>query len=153
MISASDFGQTMARRSRPIRLLSRIPTAPARTSATAGNTTSPRIPARFPVELPEFFVRMLTDEGDLVIDPFAGSCVTGEVCERLGREWICVELREDYLKGAFGRFGKDNAAVQLNGHRGVHPSQLANGPRDYYQLSPPGALWNGRTEGDCCASR
>lgn len=113
----------------------------------------PAHPARFPVELPEFFVRMLTDEGDLVIDPFAGSCVTGEVCERLGREWICVELREDYLKGAFGRFGKDNAAVQLNGHRGVHPSQLANGPRDYYQLSPPGALWNGRTEGDCCASR
>ena len=36
-------------------------------------------PARFPARLPEFFVRMLTDVGDAVIDPFAGSCVTGEV--------------------------------------------------------------------------
>jgi len=28
---------------------------------------------------------MRTDPGDLVVDPFAGSCVTGEVCERLER--------------------------------------------------------------------
>lgn len=61
-------------------------------------------PARFPVELPEFFVRMLTDEGDFVIDPFAGSCVTGEICERLNRRWICAELRKDYIEGALGRF-------------------------------------------------
>lgn len=40
-------------------------------------------PARYPSELPEFFIRMLTDKNDLVLDPFAGSCVTGEVCERL----------------------------------------------------------------------
>ena len=37
-------------------------------------------PARFPPGLPEYFVRMLTDRGDTVLDPFAGSCVTGEVC-------------------------------------------------------------------------
>jgi len=47
---------------------------------------------------------MLTDEQDLVIDPFAGSCVTGEACERLNRRWKCCELIEDYLKGAVGRF-------------------------------------------------
>src|SRR3989304_6871115 len=35
-------------------------------------------PARFPSEIPEYFIRMLTDPGDLVVDPFAGSCVTGE---------------------------------------------------------------------------
>src|SRR5678815_1176171 len=61
-------------------------------------------PARFPADLPEFFVRMLTDEGDVVVDPFAGSCVTGEVCERLKRQWICSELRRDYVEGAIGRF-------------------------------------------------
>lgn len=55
-------------------------------------------PARFPAALPEFFIRMLTDRDDLVFDPFGGSCVTGEVCERLKRRWICVELQEDYLK-------------------------------------------------------
>lgn len=61
-------------------------------------------PARFPHELPEFFIRMLTDEKDLVMDPFGGSCVTGEVCERLHRYWICAELLEEYLEGAKGRF-------------------------------------------------
>ena len=40
-------------------------------------------PARFPAAVPEYFIRMATDPGDLVIDPFAGSCVTGEVAERL----------------------------------------------------------------------
>ncbi|MGH6821403.1 MAG: DNA-methyltransferase, partial [Methylocella sp.] len=35
-------------------------------------------PARFPAELPEYFIRMLTDPGDFVFDPFGGSCITGE---------------------------------------------------------------------------
>ena len=61
-------------------------------------------PARFPKELPEYFIRMLTDPGDMVLDPFAGSCVTGAVAERLGRRWTCCELDEDYLKGAMARF-------------------------------------------------
>ena len=53
-------------------------------------------PARYPAELPEYFIRMLSDPGDIVVDPFAGSCVTGEVSERLGRKWACVELLEEY---------------------------------------------------------
>ena len=47
---------------------------------------------------------MLTDAGDVVIDPFAGSCVTGAVCERLERNWICYDLVEEYLLGGIGRF-------------------------------------------------
>lgn len=61
-------------------------------------------PARFPSELPEYFIRMLTDAGDVVVDPFAGSCVTGATAERLGRKWACVELDEAFLKGAMARF-------------------------------------------------
>lgn len=61
-------------------------------------------PARFPEELPEYFMRMLTNRGDLVVDPFAGSCVTGAVAEALGRRWVCCELDEQYLKGAMARF-------------------------------------------------
>lgn len=61
-------------------------------------------PARYPRELPEYFMRMLTDRGDLVVDPFAGSCVTGAVAEMLERRWICCEKNEDYLKGAVARF-------------------------------------------------
>ena len=66
----------------------------------------PQHPARYPAELPEYFIRMLTDPGDLVVDPFAGSCITGEVAERLKRQWVCGELVEDYLLGAQGRFAR-----------------------------------------------
>lgn len=61
-------------------------------------------PARFPASLPEYFIRMTTDPGDLVFDPFAGSCVTGMVAERLGRRWSCVEINSLYLEGAMARF-------------------------------------------------
>lgn len=94
-------------------------------------------PARFPSEIPEFFMRMLTDTGDLVFDPFAGSCVTGEVAERLARKWICAELVEDYLKGALARFI----------HRAPKDAQvLQNGSKtpasDSYKLYHPGVLWS-----------
>lgn len=68
-------------------------------------------PARFPVGLPEMFIRMLTDPGDRVLDPFGGSCATGEAAERLGRRWTCCELEEDYILGAKGRF-----PIEKNGH-------------------------------------
>lgn len=64
-------------------------------------------PARFPEQIPEFFIRMLTDPGDLVVDPFAGSCTTGEVAERLQRKWICCDTTKDYLRGAKERFSAD----------------------------------------------
>lgn len=97
-------------------------------------------PARYPAELPEYFIRMLTDKGDLVVDPFAGSCVTGEVCERLNRKWVCIELLEEYLKGALGRFERDAAA---QGKPVADPKDDSN----YYRVPRPGILWNG-TEGD-----
>ena len=62
-------------------------------------------PARFPRELPEFFIKMLTDEGQLVFDPFAGSNVTGEAAERLARRWIGVEMNEGYVLASAFRFG------------------------------------------------
>ncbi len=61
-------------------------------------------PARFPALLPEYFIRMLTDKGDSVLDPFGGSCVTGAVAESLGRRWACVDMSEEYLRGATSRF-------------------------------------------------
>jgi len=69
-------------------------------------------PARFPSTLPEYFIRMCTDERDLIIDPFAGSCVTGEVAERLNRRWVCCDTVEEYLRGAVGRFRNINDTSQ-----------------------------------------
>ena len=61
-------------------------------------------PARFPASLPEFFVRLLTEEGDTVIDPFAGSNTTGVVAEGLNRRWIAIEQRPEYLEASRVRF-------------------------------------------------
>lgn len=61
-------------------------------------------PARFPAELPRLFIEFLTDPGDLVLDPFAGSNTTGHVAETLKRRWIAAELREDYARESRLRF-------------------------------------------------
>ncbi|UKP00825.1 DNA-methyltransferase [Nostoc sp. UHCC 0870] len=62
-------------------------------------------PARFPQGFAEFFIKFLTDEGDIVLDPFAGSNTTGFVAETLQRRWISFEIKEDYLLGSRYRFG------------------------------------------------
>jgi site-specific DNA-methyltransferase (cytosine-N4-specific) len=61
-------------------------------------------PARFPEALPEFFIRFLTEPGQLVLDPFAGSNVTGRVAQGLGRSWVAVEINADYVAGSQLRF-------------------------------------------------
>lgn len=61
-------------------------------------------PARFPAKLPEFFIDFLTDEGDLVVDIFAGSNTTGEVAEMKMRQWIACDLDRDYLAASALRF-------------------------------------------------
>ena len=68
-------------------------------------------PARFPALLPEYFIRMLTDPGDLVLDPFGGSCMTGMVAEALRRKWACVELSSEYIRGGMARFQAEAAEV------------------------------------------
>lgn len=64
-------------------------------------------PARFPSALPRFFIKLLTETDDIVVDPFAGSLTTGEVAEELGRRWIASELVEEYLKAGTFRFRND----------------------------------------------
>jgi len=61
-------------------------------------------PARFPQDLPEFFIQFLTDPGDIVLDIFAGSNTTGAAAERLGRRWIAFELEQKYLAASVFRF-------------------------------------------------
>lgn len=63
-------------------------------------------PARFPRALPDFFIRLCTDTRDLVLDPFAGSNVTGHAAELLGRRWAAIEVIKDYLEGSKFRFDK-----------------------------------------------
>lgn len=61
-------------------------------------------PARFPKALPDFFIRFLSDPGDLVVDIFAGSNTTGEAAEENNRRWMSFELDRDYAIASALRF-------------------------------------------------
>lgn len=54
--------------------------------------------AAFPEELPQWFIKLFTQEGDTVLDPFAGSGTTLFVAERMGRNAIGVELMDEYYQ-------------------------------------------------------
>ena len=71
-------------------------------------------PARFCERIPEFFVSFLTRPGNLVIDPFAGSNVVGQVAERLRRRWLSVEINSEYVTGSRFRFVNQSACT-VNG--------------------------------------
>jgi DNA modification methylase len=63
-----------------------------------------RHPARFPEELPAFFIKFLTEPGDLVLDIFAGSNTTGVAAERHGRRWLSFDSSLEYLRASVLRF-------------------------------------------------
>lgn len=69
-----------------------------------------RHPARMQSELVEYFIRFLTDENDIVFDPFAGSNTTGLIANNLNRNWVSSELNLDYIKGSLIRFYDEEKA-------------------------------------------
>lgn len=74
-------------------------------------------PARFPAELPRFFIKFLTERGDLVLDPFAGSNTTGAVAEDLGRRWIAIEKTPSYAEDSLLRFQLPAAEERAHGRQ------------------------------------
>jgi site-specific DNA-methyltransferase (adenine-specific)/site-specific DNA-methyltransferase (cytosine-N4-specific) len=63
-------------------------------------------PARFPVALPAFFIKLMTLPGQLVLDPFGGTGTTGVAAERLGRQWLMAELNAAYVAALPGRLAR-----------------------------------------------
>ena len=72
-------------------------------------------PARMPLQLIDFFIQFLTDPGDLVFDPFAGSNATGYCAKQAGRRWISIEAQEEYAVHSEIRFSE--RAALSNSHR------------------------------------
>ncbi len=70
-------------------------------------------PARMSGGLVNFFIQFLTDEGDLVLDPFSGSNTTGYCAEKLNRKWVSFEVKEDYIEQAIIRFSEPNLKSPL----------------------------------------
>ncbi len=73
-----------------------------------------RHPARFPSELPAFFIKMLTAEGDVVLDIFGGSNTTGFTAEALNRRWLTFEMNRAYLTSSALRFLEGHGSVTVN---------------------------------------
>jgi len=71
-------------------------------------------PARFPSKLPCFFIKFLTDPGDLVVDIFSGSNTTGWAAEALDRRWVSVEIDREYAALSAVRFleNRDEATIR-----------------------------------------
>lgn len=69
-------------------------------------------PARFPVALPEFFIKLLTDEGDFVVDIFSGSNTTGMAAEKLHRRWQSFELSQEYVAASSFRFAESKELAE-----------------------------------------
>lgn len=84
-------------------------------------------PARMPRPLVEFFVKFLTDENDLVIDPFGGSNTTGAVAEEMGRRWVSIEAQWEYAAHSIGRFAPETieeTCTDLKVTKRAEPEQL-----------------------------
>ena len=73
--------------------------------STAGGLRDNTIkhPAPFHFELPLYFVKLLTDEGDVVLDPFSGIGTTGIACNQLNRDYIGFELNGEYANFSIER--------------------------------------------------
>lgn len=54
--------------------------------------------AAFPEELPEWFIKLFTKEGDTVLDPFAGSGTTLVVANRMKRHSVGIEIVKEYVE-------------------------------------------------------
>lgn len=70
-------------------------------------------PARFPAQLPGFFIRFLTEPGDLVLDIFAGSNTTGWAAEVEGRFWISFENEIQYVATSALRFLEKGSRTEI----------------------------------------
>lgn len=63
--------------------------------------------ATFPYALPEWFIKLFTEKGDVVLDPFLGSGSTAVAAKRLGRSYIGIDIDEEYCRLAEEELGRN----------------------------------------------
>ena len=84
------------------------------TSVTpSGERKHGKHPTQKPEQLMSHFIKLLTNEGDIVFDPFMGSGTTGVACHKLGRNFIGIELDEGYFKTAEDRIKEAQSQGRL----------------------------------------
>ena len=65
-------------------------------------------PTQKPVEVMEWLIKRLSNENDIILDPFMGSGSTGVACKNTNRKFIGIELDKDYYNMAMKRLGDNN---------------------------------------------
>ncbi len=89
--SQSGFGKRVAN------WIGREKVYPTNVLHLATEVTNKNHSAVFPIELPMWFIKLFTQEGDIVLDPFMGSGTTARAAERLKRRYIGIEIKEEYV--------------------------------------------------------
>lgn len=93
--------------------------------------------AAFPIGLPTWFIKLFTEAGDIVLDPFMGSGTTAQACIYSNRHYIGIELSPEYYRLSQEAVSEAQTKVEArqrnNGHRGLGEGdlrQLENIPRE-----------------------
>jgi site-specific DNA-methyltransferase (adenine-specific) len=84
----------------------KVGSAGAQNGGYAGMTETPRAnihPTVKPVALMEYLINMVSREGQVILDPFMGSGTTGMACKKLNREFVGIEMMEEYMEIAKAR--------------------------------------------------
>ena len=84
-------------------------------------------PAMFPEQLAERLIRIYTNEGDIVLDPFLGIGSTLKAAYRLSRRGIGVDLNSEYIKIAKQRITKIQEGISTDGTKEYHKPQIYKG--------------------------
>lgn len=84
--------------------------------------------AVYPTELPTWFIKLFTKEGDLVLDPFLGSGTTALAAQKLNRDYLGIEIKEEFVEISKRRLNKkdhlsnvDNVNIPLQQIQLVRP--------------------------------
>lgn len=73
--------------------------------------------AVFPSDLPEWFIKLFTKPGDVVLDPFVGSGTTAFSAIRLGRHFIGIDINEEYIQLANQRIFEKQIKLPVIGEK------------------------------------
>ena len=69
--------------------------------------------AVFPLELPKWFIKLFTQPGDFVLDPFIGSGTTALAAIELGRNYVGVDVNQEYVQLSQSRVSESQIRMSI----------------------------------------
>jgi len=108
------------------------------------NTTHPKHPAVFPIEIPHRLIKLFSFVGDVVLDPFAGTGTTVKAAFDLRRRAVAVELNRDYIDLMASGLDTSTATLVCGDSRDL--AFLSEGSIGLVVTSPP--YWNKANYGE-----